>query len=274
MAGDAALDAALATPTVAGASGSIGAATGLADSGLAGASIAGGGQAAATGLLGSSTGMLGTDAGAAGLMANGGAGVAGAADAGAAGGDAVGMGTAATSANDFGMAAPLTSASQVNAGTIAPVASGTSMEFSGPVGAGGGASTGSQSFGATMGKINKAMQLGNTANTMINGAQARPATTTAPMARMSAGHSSGTATGYVPTALPQMTNPTTTMQTMPTMPGTQPLPTAGSSYQTLLANMLANEGRSPMSGLGVGANSYLPGSGGMMNPGYLPPGMY
>jgi hypothetical protein len=45
-----------------------------------------------------------------------------------------------------------------------------------------------------------------------------------------------------------MTNPTTTMQAMPTMPGEQALPTATPTYQTLLENMLANESKNPMAG--------------------------
>ena len=58
------------------------------------------------------------------------------------------------------------------------------------------------------------------------------------------------------------------------MPGEQALPTATPTYQTLLENMLANESKNPMAGLGTGSMGYMPGSGGMMNPGYIVPGMY
>ncbi len=54
------------------------------------------------------------------------------------------------------------------------------------------------------------------------------------------------------------------------------LPTTTSTYQNLLTNMLTNEMQPPTAGLvGSGSTgSFIPGAGGMMNPGYLIPGMY
>lgn len=74
----------------------------------------------------------------------------------------------------------------------------------------------------------------------------------------------------IPTALPMMSNPATSMMTMP---GANALPTSTSSYQNLLTNMMGNSMQNPMTGLGSSSN-FTPGAGGPMNPGYLIPGMY
>jgi hypothetical protein len=184
-------------------------------------------------------------------------------------GNTVGMGTAATSANDYGMAAPLTTAPQVNAGSVAAAPVGTPMEFSGPVGSGGGASIGSQSFGATMGKINNGIRLGNAAYNVAanqNGQQ-----TPAQVATRAPASGRGVRNQMpIPAALPTVANPNNGFTPMPTMGAT--LPTSTSSYQALLGNMLANS-QNPMAGLGSGSN-FMPGAGGSMNPSYLLPGMH
>jgi hypothetical protein len=245
---------------------------------MGGAGAFGGAAAGATGALGGASafggGLAGYDAAIAGGGAIGAnAGATGAIGASAAQ-DAAGMGTAATSANDFGMAAPLTTAQSAQAGTFAPLAANTAPAVSGPVGFGGGAMTGTQSGMPWLSRINTALKGANAAYSAAN--INNPGGTQTPMAPVARAPMAGRGVQNqmpIPSALPSMTNPGQTMEAMPDAGGMS-LPTAGNSYQTLLSNMLTNEMRSPMSGLGVGTTSYMPGGGGMMNPSTIIPGMY
>jgi hypothetical protein len=258
---------------LAGGGGAAGAGTvGAADAGAAGAADAG--TAAAVGAGASDASMaaaLGGDAGAAGA-ADGGidAGALGIEGAGTGGGDAVGMGTAATNANDFGMAGQLTTSQGALNGSFTPLAANTALPAAGPVGFGGGSSIGTQSFGAQLGKFSKGLSAVTSAGSAAAKAgQPAPATVAPqPIARRGVNNAM-----VIPTPLPMMQSPGASMMAMP---GATALPTSNSSYQSLLNNMLANETHAPTQGLiGSGvSNSYLPGAGSSMNPGYLIPGQY
>jgi hypothetical protein len=273
----------------------VGTAAGLGSgllAGTAGTSLGAGGVAAsvlpttvaAAGSLGGTAagafgGGLAGYAGATGLGAAGLAGGAGSA-AGAAGsaaglgGSYAGPGTAATSGNDFGMGGTITNSAGVQDGSFAPLSGGTAPPVSGPVGFGGGAMTGTQAGTPWLSRANTALKGINAAYGAAN--INNPGGTQTPMAPVARAPTAGRGVQNampVPAALPMMSNPGQSMEAMPDAGGMS-LPTAGSSYQTLLSNMLGNEMRNPMTGLGTGTTGYMPGGGGMMNPSTIIPGMY
>jgi hypothetical protein len=232
--------------------------------GLAGLGSLGAGAAGDAAVSAGATGALasaGADAGVggAGLAAPGATGI----DAGAGGMDAVGMGTAATSANDFGLAGGITNAPSVQAGTFAPVAAGTAVPVSGPTGAAAGAGWGTYAKAAYNG-----INLANNVNKAVN-----PAPTSMPVAPPAPVAHRGTINAMpIPAALPSMSNPS---QSMLQMPGANSLPT-DSSYGMLLQSMLSNTSSNPAATMigGQFGPTGIPGYGTSINPGYIIPGMY